>query len=143
VPFQYGAQSGESQAVQYNILNRGFKNISQNGRITGFQLELMSGYYRGVYLTLVEGFEVTVDGESFRRDQIKCTFGNRTYTQDELQNLTNGRWQWDEPAVLTVSKPGGLKPGMHDVRIVAKIRVSYMPTQPSIYTFQAMVPLVR
>jgi hypothetical protein len=143
VPLQYGAPSGEPQTVQYNILNRGFENVAQNGQITGFQLEVLSGYYRGVYLTLVEGFEVTVDGESFRRDQVKCTFGGHTYTQDELEKLSDTRWQWDEPAILTVSKPGGLKPGMHDVQVVVKIRVSYMPVQPSVYAFRARLPLVR
>lgn len=143
MPLQYGAQGSGSQPVQFNILDRGFKNVVQNGQVTGFQLEVLSGYYRGVYLTLVEGFEVTVDGESFKRDQVKCTFGSRTYSQDELENLADARWQWDEPAILNVSKPGGLKPGMHDVQVVVKIRVSYMPVQPSVYTFKAMVPLVR
>jgi hypothetical protein len=128
--------------VQYNILNRGFKNVTQNGQIAGFQLEVLSGYYRGVYLTLVEGFEVTVDGESFRRDQIKCSFGDHTYAQDEFADLPDARWQWDEPAILTVSRPGGLKPGIHDVQVVVKIRVSYMPVQPSVYTFRAKIPLV-
>ena len=128
--------------IQYNLLNRGFKNVTQNGQATGFQLALLSGYYRGVYLTLVESFEVTVDGEVFRRDQIRCTFGNRTYTQDELEKMSDARWQYSEPAILTVSKPGGLKPGMHDVQVVVKIRVSYMPVQPSVYTFQARMPLV-
>jgi hypothetical protein len=142
MPPQYGGSSGGSQPVQYNILNRGFKNVSQNGQVTGFQLLVLSGYYRGVYLTLVEGFEVTVDGESFKRDQIRCTFGARTYTQDQLEGLSDARWQWDEPVTLAVSKPGGLKPGMHDVQVVARIRVSYMPVQPSVYTFKAKVPLI-
>ncbi len=129
-------------AQQFNILDRGFKNISQNGRATGFALEFLSGYYRGVYLTLVESFDVTVDGETFSREQIRCKFGAHTYTQDELQKLSDLRWQWDEPVTLQVSKPGGLKPGMHDVRVVAKLRISYMPVQPTSYEYQTKMPLV-
>lgn len=128
--------------MQYNILNRGFKNVLQNGKPGGFQLEVLSGYYRGVYATLLESFEMTVDGETFPRDQIRCKFGTRTYTQDELQTQSELRWQWDEAVTLVVSKPGGLQPGMHDVQVVAKIRVSYMPVQPSVYNFKARIPLV-
>lgn len=140
---QYGGPGTGPQPVQYNILTRGFRNLTRNGQVTGFQLQVLSGYYRGVYLTLIEGFEVTVDGESFGRDRIRCTFGNRTYTQDEMEKQADARWQWAEPVTLTVDKPGGLKPGMHDVQVVVKIRVSYMPVQPSVYTFRARLPMVR
>jgi Domain of unknown function (DUF6379) len=128
--------------TQYNILNKGFKNLSQNGQVSGFKLDVLSGYYRGVSATLIEGFDVTVDGETFARDHVRCVLGNKTYTQDELQKLTDVRWQWDEPVTLLIGKAGGLKPGMHDVEVVAKIRVSYMPVQPSVYNFKARIPLV-
>jgi hypothetical protein len=129
-------------AAQYNLPNRGFKNVSQNGRITGFQVTVKSGYYRGVSLTLIEGFEVTVDGETFARDQIRATFGGRSYTLDQLETASNGRWPWMEPAILTINKPGGLKPGLHDVQVTAKLRISYMPVQPSVYNFRAQLALV-
>lgn len=129
-------------AAQYNLLNRGFKNVSQSGRITGFQLKVKSGYYRGVSLTLIEGFEVTVDGETFPRDQIRATIGGRSYTLDQLETAGNGRWQWTEPAILTINKPGGLKTGVHDVEVTAKLRISYMPVQPSVYNFRAQLALV-
>ena len=126
-----------------NILDRGFKNVIQNGKITGFQLQVKTGYYRGVYLSLMEGFEVAVDGETFKQGQITFTVGNRTYTLDEMTNLTDVRWPFQEAATLTVSKPGGLKPGMHDVQVVQKTRVSYMPVQPSVYTSTKKLTLVQ
>jgi uncharacterized protein DUF6379 len=129
-------------AAQYNLLNRGFKNVSQNGSISGFQVAVKSGYYRGVYLPLIEGFDVTVDGETFARDQIRATFGGRSYTLDELETATNGRWPWMEPAILTINKPGGLKPGLHDVEITTKLRISYMPVQPSVFNVRAQLALV-
>ena len=128
--------------MQYNILNRGFKNVSQNGQVNGFKIDVLSGYYRGVYVTLIEGFDVTVDGKTFPRDQVRCTFGSKTYTQDQLEKLSDVRWQCDEPVTLLVSKAGGLEPGMHDIKVVAKIRGSYMPVQPSVYNFEARIPLV-
>ena len=128
--------------AEYNLLNRGFKNTSQNGKITGFQLELLSGYYRGIYLPLIEGFEVTVNGEAFPRNLTRCSFGARAYSQDELEQQSETRWQWSEPAVLTVGRPGGLKPGLHEVQVVVKLRISYMPVQPTVFTFKARMPLV-
>ncbi len=128
-------------AAQYNLLNKGFKNISRDGEITGFQLNVRTGYYRGVSLTLIEGFEVTVDGETFSRDQIHVMIGDRTYTLDQLQTAT-GRWQWSEPATLIMDKPGGLKPGIHDVHVLAKIRISYMPIIPTVFDFKARLALV-
>jgi hypothetical protein len=126
-----------------NILDKGFRNVSQGGQTTGFQLQVRTGYYRGTYLSLLEGFEVTVDKETFKEDQIRVTIGNRTYSTAELANQTDARWPFLEPATLLVAKPGGLKPGRHDVKVVQKTRVSYMPVQPSVYTFTKRMTLVQ
>jgi hypothetical protein len=130
-------------AIQYNVLDKGFKNIRQNGNITGFQVGVISGYYRGVYVPIVDSFEVRVDGESFQGKQIKCGFNGKTYEQSELDKLSDVRWQWDDPAILTVSKPGGLKPGWHDVTVICKMRISYMPVIPSVREYTAKLALVR
>ena len=128
--------------VQYNILDRGFKNVRRNGQITGFQVGVVSAYYRGVYLPIVDGFDVQVDGETFTGDQIQCTFNGKTYAQSELDKLSDVRWQWQDPCFLTVNKPGGLKPGWHDVTVVCRERISYMPTIPTVRTFVAKLALV-
>ena len=124
------------------VLPGGFKNVANDGQVTGFQLQLRSAYYRGVYLSLVEGFDITIDGELFKRDQIRFTVSGHTYALDELTSLTDQRWPFREIATLTVSKAGGLKTGMHDVEVVEKLRVSYMPIKPSTYLFKKKMPLV-
>ena len=60
------------------ILQTGFKNVKQGNRITGFQVPVVNSYYRGTCITLTEGFDVTVDGETYPRDQVTCTFGSIT-----------------------------------------------------------------
>ena len=102
-------------AEQYNILDDGFKNIAHRDTITGFQVKLMDSYYRGIYVPLIDGIEVTVDGEIFKTDKVKCKFRDNIYSQDDLQNHPEERWQWMEACTLIVSKPGGLKPGWHDI----------------------------
>jgi hypothetical protein len=81
-----------------NILDRGFKHISQNGKVFGFQLDVKTGYYRGIYLSLAEGFEATMDGEAFMREPTKFRIGGRTYALDEVANLTDARWPFEETA---------------------------------------------
>ncbi len=126
-----------------NILERGFKNVSQNGKAVGFQLMVKTSYYRGVALSLIEDFAVTVDGETFKRDQIRFGLKDKTYTLDEMADVTNVRWPWQEPATLTILKPGGLKPGLHDIQVVQKDRISYMPTNPQVRTYKKKLPLLQ
>lgn len=132
-------------ADDLHILSRGFKNISSGGKITGFQLAIRTGYYRGVWLSLLEDFVVTVDGETYRRDQIRFTTGDRIYKLDELADQTEARWPYEKPAVLIIDKPGGLKPGMHDVTVIQKVRASYMPPSRPFFefTFRRRIALVR
>ncbi len=131
-------------AADPHILDRGFKNVTENGNVTGFQVLVKSGYYRGLWLALIDDFIVTVDGETFRREQIKFTTpdGAHTYALDELVKVTDIRWQWLEPAKLTVSKPGGLKPGVHDVQVVQKDIISYMPVFPTVRTYRKKMTLM-
>jgi hypothetical protein len=128
--------------VQYNLLQRGFKNVSENGQIIGFQVKIKAAYYRGVVLSLIEGVDLTVDGESYTPDQMRFTIGNRAYSFAEMANITNVWWPWLEPATLTVRKPGGLKPAVHDVQAVVKLRISYMPFNPMVYAFQDKLVLM-
>ncbi len=128
--------------AQTNLLDRGFKNVKANGQTTGFQLLVRDSYYRGIYVPLIDSIEVEVDGEKFGPNQVDTGFNGKNYKQSELEKLDNVRWQWGEPATLTVSKPGGLKPGFHNVTVVVKERISYMPTIPSVRTFRAKLVLV-
>ncbi len=130
--------------MPHNIHERGFKNVVENGKTTGFQLLFKSSYYRGIYLALIDDLEATVDGEVFGRDKLKFTTpdGAHTFTIDQLSKATDVHWPWQQYAKLTVSKPGGLKPGAHDVKIVQKDRIAYMPTIPSVRTYTARMIMV-
>jgi hypothetical protein len=109
------------------IQTHGFKNVTAGGAVTGFQVRIRIPYYRGVWASLLEGADVTVDGEEFARDTILWTIRDRTLTLAELEASSDVRWPFDEPAVLTVPKPGGLGVGVHDIRVNLAWRASYMP----------------
>jgi hypothetical protein len=111
------------------IQERGFRNVRRNGQIAGFQVRYRSCYYRSVWLSMSLGFDVSVDGEKFPRDQITVTIGGKTYTQEAMKTIADVQWPISEAAVLTVAKPGGLKPGVHDVEVGWGHAASYMPME--------------
>lgn len=109
------------------IQSYGFKNVTAGGDTTGFQVRIRIPYYRGIWASLLEGADLAVDGEEFGRDRILWTLGDKTLTLAELEAASDVRWPFDEPAVLTVPKPGGLAVGLHDVHVKLAFRASYMP----------------
>jgi hypothetical protein len=112
------------------IQSRGFQNVSRDGKIIGFQIQYRTPYYRGVWLTLITGAEITVDGEKFGMDKITWTISGRTFTHEQLGKEPNVHWPYLEPAILTASKPGGLSIGVHEVEVAYSYRASYMGSGP-------------
>jgi len=110
-----------------NIQSRGFRNVSEGGRITGFQVPVRLTYYRGIWLSQLRPASVTVDGETFEQDQITWLIDGKAYTQDKLKDLPDVHWSSLEPAILRVWKPGGLPLGIHDVEVKFTYSTSYLP----------------
>jgi hypothetical protein len=109
------------------IQTRGFRNVSNEGSVVGFQVAIRLKYYRGVWLSQLRPATVTVDGATYEADQITWTVGGRTFEQADLANHPNVHWSSLEPAILTVRKPGGLEPGIHDIEVAYQYSTSYLP----------------
>ncbi|GAB3309245.1 hypothetical protein GCM10027451_18910 [Geodermatophilus aquaeductus] len=124
------------------IQGRGFRNVVEDGRVTGFQLVLRNPNYRGVAASLLDGVEVVVDGERVPDSVPLWTLQGRTFTLDELRATTDVRWQLDEPATITVPRPGGLATGVHDVEVLVYLRRPYFPPMVSRTTFTASAKAV-
>ncbi len=127
---------------KYMICTRGFKNVSENDQITGFQLKVRITYYRGIPLSCLDRFDVTVDGETFGPEKMTYTVGDRAFTPKEAENAVNVRWFFGDPITLTIRKPGGLKPGTHDLQVIETLRISYMPNSRSVAQSRRKVTLV-
>lgn len=112
---------------RYLIGDGSLKNVVENGRVTGFQFDVRIGYYRHLGLSMVEGFDVTVDGALYPREKNLFTVRGKTYTYEQMEVEYNDYWEFGEFATLTIPKEGGLRPGVHQVEIVETLRVSYMP----------------
>ena len=109
------------------IQSTGFRNIVENGEITGFQLKIRLPYYRGVYLSQIKAGHLIVDGESFGEDEIQWRVNGEDYTYAQMKDAMDTHWHPMEPATLLVKKPGGLAQGYHDLTYGFCCTHSYMP----------------
>ncbi|WP_204282674.1 DUF6379 domain-containing protein [Goekera deserti] len=109
------------------IQGRGFRNVEDGGRVTGFQFQLRNPNYRGGPASLIDGIEVVVDGERVPDHVPLWTLQGRTMGLEELRASTDVRWQLDEPATITVPFPGGLAVGVHRLEVTVFLRRSYFP----------------
>ncbi|MCQ2237780.1 MAG: DUF6379 domain-containing protein [Bacteroidaceae bacterium] len=113
----------EKQVIQ----SVGFRNISSEGKVVGFQLKIRLPYYRGVYLSQIKMGSLVVDGEEITKDHIIWRVNGTDYTWQEMMVSRNVHWSPLELATLIVDKPGGLKQGYHDLKYSYACTHSYMP----------------
>jgi hypothetical protein len=135
---------------KYLLVRHDFMNVSQNGQIIGFQVKIKIPYYRGVYLSQIESVKLKVNDEEFNSDVMTLSVPEhgpkipdspmKTYTFKELATATTSRWFFGDAAILTVKKPGGLKPGCYTVQLALRARNSYVPrTDPEgLWDFSGM-----
>jgi len=109
------------------IQSVGFRNIKENGKITGFQFKVRLPYYRGIFLSQLRPGTLFVDGEKFEKEEIVWEVNGEEYTCGEMQSDFKTHWSVLTPAVLKVKKEGGLAQGWHDLKYGFCFTSSYMP----------------
>lgn len=120
------------------IQSTGFRNIVENGEVTGFQFKVRLPYYRGIFLSQIRPGTLYVDGKKFTKDQITWTIKDEEYSNEEMAVNYKVFWEVTKPAVLKVSCPGGLESGYHDLTYGFSFTSSYMP--PSLENPEALDP---
>ena len=113
---------------KFLIVGEEFKNVIQAGNVTGFQIGVRLSYYRGIVLSLVDSLDLTVDGETFPPESATVTVGGKTFPLAGLKNEPVAKWEFGEVGILTIHKPGGLKPGTHTLNLREHLNISYVPT---------------
>lgn len=112
---------------KYIICEDGFRNVRSGGSVTGFQIKARLPYYRGLGISMVEDLAIKVDGEEIPRRLIQVTLHGNTYTLDAMETEYEDRWEFGEEGYVTITKPGGLTPGKHQIEISPSLRISYLP----------------
>lgn len=101
------------------------------GNIIGFQMAVRNANYRGVYLSLHNGYYIKADGVLYKRNvQTFEINGREPRTFEQIKKCVWEHWDFDDEAILHIYKPGGLKPGKHTIDFQQSILAAYgyLPT---------------
>jgi hypothetical protein len=120
------------------ICDNSLKNTYINGKKNGFEFDIRLSYYRGHYLSCIDEFKVTVDGEEIADEDITFSINNKEFYVKQFPYLTNEFWQLLEPAHIKIHRPGGLSVGEHSIKVHLMLRIPYMPLSASAYDTRYM-----
>ena len=104
------------------------KNVEENGKVTGYEMQTHITYYRGIPLSMVNYVKVAVDGVEVPREDIRFTPDCIDwFTLDEMETVSAIKWESGPPATVRVLKEGGLEKGSHKVTLTVCTRTAYIP----------------
>lgn len=104
------------------------KNVSENDKVIGFEMQTNITYYRAIPLSMMEYVHVTVDGKPVADEDIRVSLDrNDWFTQKEAETVTTYKWEYGDPLYVRVLKEGGLSRGEHKVKLTVAVRTAYIP----------------
>jgi hypothetical protein len=122
-------------ALKFNmidvVVSDSLENIYVNGKRTGYQFDIRLNYYRGHFLSVIDEFEVIVDGEKVDENSIRFKLNGKEFGICQLESCYNEFWCITDPATIVVYKPGGLSEGEHTVEVKLIFRSPYMAIGPN------------
>jgi hypothetical protein len=109
------------------LQNDSLKNFYINGKVRGYEFDVRLGYYRGLYLSCLEEFKLTVNGEIIDEGNITFGLNNKEFAVSELKYLISEFWSITVPAKIRVYQKDGLKVGEHVFDLRLMMRSPYLP----------------
>ncbi len=104
------------------------KNVEEDGKIIGFEMQTHITYYRGIPLSMVNFMEVELDGKKIPREDLRIAVDEFDwFTLKEMETVTTIKWEYGTPATVRVLMDGGLTPGEHEVKLTVCTRTAYIP----------------
>lgn len=113
------------------IVKNSLKHYYAAGKKVGYQFELRLDYYRGHFLSVIDEFEVKMDGQSVPSERIKFCINSKEFSPVEFDKCYSEFWQAIEPATVRVICPEGLSDDdFHQIDVTLIFRSPYMPIGP-------------
>ncbi len=104
------------------------RNVEEDGKIIGYEMETYITYYRGIPLSMVNHIKVETDGVEVPRENIRFTPDHIDwFTLDEMETVAGIKWEYDQKATVRVLQEGGLPKGNHKVCLTVCTRTAYIP----------------
>jgi hypothetical protein len=113
------------------ISSDSLRNEVRDGEVVGFSMAVRNANYRGVFLSLHNGYFVEVDGVHYGRDaQTFELNGVPPRTFEEIKGAVWEHWDYAVPGILHIAARSGLQPGEHVIRLQQSVLAAYgyLPT---------------
>lgn len=124
------------------IQSRGCKAVTLENGQSAVQFQLRNPNYRGVQASLIDGIEITLDGQSYSHEKALWTLQGETHDLESLRKTIDLRWQLDEVAIITLPIETHLVAGVYELEVVIFIRRPYIPAQFSRSPFKTASNIV-
>lgn len=122
------------------ICDNSLRNRYVDGRPVGYEFQVRLSNYRGHFLSCIDSFGVTVDGEEVDNRDVMFCLNGKEFCIEQLSDLSTEFWDLIEPAVIRVHRRGGLGEGEHEIKLKLYLRVPYLPL-PGAEGERSYVPL--
>lgn len=115
----------------YLVRADSLRNEIEDDEVVGFSIAVRHANYRGVYLSLHNGYFIEIDGVNYPvSEQLFEINGQPPRSFEEARNAVHEHWDYDDEAILHVKARGGLEPGPHTLRFQQSVLAAYgyLPT---------------
>jgi hypothetical protein len=107
------------------------RNEEKDGKVIGFTLAVRHANYRGCYLSLHNGYYLSVNGVEYPVSAQSFEInGKLPRSFVEIRTAVHEHWDYDDEAILHISALGGLPEGEHVIRFQQSVLAAYgyLPT---------------
>ncbi len=116
----------------YLVRKDSLENVyDDKGNAVGFKFAVRNANYRGVFLSLHNGYYIKMDGVVYPREVQRFEINGKPPRDfKEIKTAVNEHWDYDDEGIVYVEKEGGLAPGMHTLEFQQSVLAAYgyMPT---------------
>lgn len=108
------------------------RELTLDGEVVGFTLDIGLNYYRGLPLSAIERFEITVDGEVVPPERVLVEFNEKLFMPEQLPLAWTEFWGIKRDLHVRAYGPP-LADGEHEVAVRLDLRNVYMQFGPGAY----------
>ncbi|MCH3968486.1 MAG: DUF6379 domain-containing protein [Atopobiaceae bacterium] len=104
-----------------------------DGKKAGYQFDIRLSYYRGHFLSVIDEFELKVDGKVVDNERIMFCLNGKEFGISQLHDLVSEFWCVTDPATIKVIQPGSISDGEHEFDLKLMFHSPYMPISDTDY----------
>lgn len=111
---------------KYLVRADSLRNVAVGDRVIGYKFAVRNSNYRGVFVSLHNGYYLVVDDELVPRERQSFEVNGRAPRSfDEIKNAGYEHWDFADEAWVHVDHPGGLAAGTHTMVFKQAVFAAY------------------